>query len=105
MNAPDVPGHLQFAFGLHLDLQRFPYKIATGRPGEVTETKYPISTQLKSELQSRSASKIGFQIGVAVPVTLVMRGDGIDGASGLTTGSDLSTAGLGDLRVEVKGQM
>jgi len=105
LNAPDVPSHLQFAFGLHLDLQRFPYKIATGRPGEATETKYPISTQLKSELHLALGIKDRVQIGVAVPVTLVMRGDGVDGASGLTTGTDLSTAGLGDLRVEAKGQI
>src|SRR5438552_10009310 len=50
LSSPDVPNHLQFAFGLHFDLQRFPYKIATGRAGATTETKYPISTQLKSEL-------------------------------------------------------
>jgi OmpA-OmpF porin, OOP family len=105
LSSPDVPNHLQFALGLHLDFQRFPYKIATGRPGEATETKYPIRTQLKSELHLAIGLIDRLQVGVAVPVTLVMRGDGIDGASGLSTGSDLSTAGLGDLRVEVKGQI
>src|SRR3954469_1142582 len=105
LSSPDVPNHLQFVLGLHFDLQRFPYKIATGRPNETTETKYPISTQLKSELHLAIGLIDRLQIGVAVPVTLAMRGDGIDGASGVTTGSDLSTAGLGDLRIEVKGQI
>ena len=105
LDAADVPGHEQLSFGLVFDLQRFPYKISTGRPGAKAETQYPLSTELKSELHLALGLFDRVQLGVAVPFVLAIRGDGISGDTGLTTGNDLSAAGLGDVRVEVKAQL
>jgi len=105
LDAPDVLSHTQFSVGLFLDLQRFPYKLATGRPEQPKEIKYPISTEFKSDLHAAIGLFDRLQVGLSLPIVLAMRGDGIDGASGLSTGTDLSTGGLGDLRIDIKGQI
>jgi len=107
LDAPDVLAHKLFSVGLVFDFQRFPYKIQTGRPNSMgaPQTQYPLSTELKSDLQLAIGLFDRVQVGVGVPVVLAMRGDGINGDSGLTSSDGLSTAGLGDIRVEVKGQL
>src|SRR3569623_480944 len=107
LDAPDVLAHKLFSAGLFFDFQRFPYKIDTGRPNAAgtPQTQYPLSTELKSELQLALGLFDRFQVGLGVPVVLAMRGDGGNGDSGLTSDDALSTAGLGDIRVEVKGQI
>ena len=60
----------------------------------------------KSERAAMVADMLDrFQIGLALPLTLAINGDEVDANMGLATGDRFSTAGLGDLRIEAKGQL
>src|SRR6476469_2025131 len=67
LDAPDVLAHKLFSVGLIFDFQRFPYKIETGRPNAAgtPQTQYPLSTELKSELQLALGLFDRFQVGLS----------------------------------------
>src|SRR3569623_2288967 len=107
LDAPVVLAHKLFSAGLFFDYQRFPYKIDTGRPNAAgtPQTQYPLSTELKSELQLALGLFDRFQVGLGVPVVLVLRGDGVSGDSGLTSDDAQSTAGQQHIRDEQNRQI
>lgn len=106
VDSPVVVAHRRLSYGLFFDYQRRPYKIATyDFLGAPLTSAYPIENQFKSELHAAIGLSDRFQIGLALPVTLALSGDTIDPSSGMPTGTQSSTRGFGDLRLEAKGQL
>jgi outer membrane protein OmpA-like peptidoglycan-associated protein len=107
VDAPEVPGHKQLSFGLIFDFQRNAYNVyaVDGNSGTSLQNSHLIGTQYRTELQAAIGLLDQFQLGVALPLTLGLRGDQVDSLMGLATGETYSTAGLGDLRIEAKGQL
>ncbi len=106
LDAPEVPGHKQLSFGLMFDYQRNAYDVyTTDGAGKLLQTSHLIGSQYRSELQAAMGLLDRFQIGMSLPITFWLDGDDVSSATGLATGSRYSTAGLGDLRIEGKGQL
>lgn len=105
IDAPEVPAHKLLSFGLFFDYQTDPYKVYAMQTGQPRLTTYLISSQFKSELQAAVGILDRFQVGVSLPITLTLSGQQIDPTMGVGNGLTLSTAGLGDLRIEAKGQL
>ena len=107
IDAPEVPNDKQLSFGLVFDFQRNPYKLVAtdGNTGRALQTNYLIASQYRTELQAAIGLLDRFQIGLALPLTLSLKGDDIDPSTGLTNGGQFSSSGVGDPRIEAKGQL
>ena len=109
LDSPEVLAHKRTSLGLVFDFQRHPYRLnATDQnTGNALPTSYPIRSQIRGELQAAVGLFDQFQLGIALPLTFAIRGDEIDPGTGLPLGggSQLSTSGIGDLRIEAKGQI
>lgn len=107
LDAPEVPGHKRLTFGLIFDYQANAYQVRStdGNTNAVLQTANLIKSQYKTEVQVALGLLDQFQIGLALPVTWLLTGDVVDERMGLATGETLSKTGLGDLRIEGKGQL
>ena len=107
LDAPDVPAHQRFTFGLIFDYQANAYRVRSidGNSGAVLQTANLVANQYKTELQAAVGLLDRFQVGVSLPVTWLLNGDVVNATMGLATGERLSRTGLGDLRIEGKGQL
>ncbi|MEO5767485.1 MAG: thrombospondin type 3 repeat-containing protein [Polyangia bacterium] len=106
IDATEVPGHRLFSFGLIFDYQANAYRVQTVDAN--TNRSYianAVENQVKSELQVAMGLLDQFQLGLSMPLTLVINGNQVSNDTGLATTDRMSTAGLGDLRVEGKGQL
>jgi hypothetical protein len=99
VDTADVPTHKQLSFGLLLHYQARPYVIYT--EGAVPSTTSVVKSQLMADLSAAMGLGDRVQIGLDLPFTASLKGDGVDGF-GMPNGEKLDTNGLGDLRVEVK---
>lgn len=107
IDAPEVPAHKQLSLGLHFVYQRNAYEVFSqeGMPPNLLQTVHLIGTQYRSELHAAIGLLDRFQLGVALPFTYSLSGDDVDARTGLATGNRYSVSGLGDLRIEAKGQL
>jgi outer membrane protein OmpA-like peptidoglycan-associated protein len=108
VDTPEVPIHRQFSFGLVTDYQRHAYRIYSydfnsQMPIQGGEY-YPLANQLKSELQAAMGLLDKYQVGISLPFTALVNGDMINPMTGSRAGT-FSGSGLGDLRLEAKGQL
>src|SRR5882672_10226471 len=102
VDGAEVPEHKRLSFGLTLNYQRRPYTTFT--QGTTEGAAHVVDDQWTGELQGAIGLFDRFQLGLAVPYTLYLTGDDID-AMGVGTGGRLHENGLGDIRVEAKGQI
>lgn len=102
LDGAQVARHKQFALGLVGNYQREPFvlkalNVATG----AETTTAVVDHQLTTELVGAIGLQDKFQLGLALPVTPVMKGEDFN-AQGMPTGSKIEGGGLGDIRVEGK---
>jgi OOP family OmpA-OmpF porin len=102
IDGAEVAEHKRLSFGLTLNYQRRPYTTFT--QGTTEGAAHVVDDQLTGNLQAAIGLFDRFQLGVDVPYTLYLTGDDID-AMGVATGGRLHENGLGDIRVEGKGQI
>ncbi len=107
VDAPEVPADKRLTFGLMFDYQANAYRVQSvnGNSGATLQTANLVATQYRTELQVALGLLDKFQLGVSLPVTWLLTGDKVDANMGLATGDRLSETGLGDLRIEGKGQL
>jgi hypothetical protein len=103
IDSATVPAHKVFALGLMMNYQQSPFSLYNIDRGSLDETTVDvIDKQLTGEIHGAIGLLDRLQIGVAIPVTMFLEGQQFNGF-GQATGEDYSGAGLGDIRVEVKG--
>jgi hypothetical protein len=102
VDGAEVPEHKRLSFGLTLNYQRRPYQTFT--TGTTEGTSNLINHQATGELTAAIGLFDRFQVGVAVPYTLYLSGD-IVNDKGVATGERLRENGIGDTRIEAKGQL
>ncbi len=95
-----VPEHKLLSFGLSLNYQRHPY-IVTAANGQMTFASNLVDSQWTTELSAAMGLFGRYQAGIALPFTLFLSGDVVDGM-GIPTGQRLTETGIGNLRVEGK---
>jgi hypothetical protein len=107
LDAPEAPANKRFTFGLIFDYQANAYQVRTmnGNSGAPLQTANLVESQYRTDLQVALGLLDRFQVGVSLPVTWLLTGDVVDSSMGLATGERLSETGLGDLRIEGKGQL
>ena len=107
LDAPDVPAHQRFTFGLIFDYQANAYRVKSsdGNSGTTLQTANLVENQYKTEFQVAVGLLDRFQLGLSLPVTWRLTGDVVNSTMGLATGDNLAVTGLGDLRIEGKGQI
>ena len=107
LDAPEVPTHKQLSVGAFYDYQVDPYRISytTLRANSIADehVSHVVANQHKLELQGSIGLLDRFQVGVALPVTLVLNGEEVAAMGNNAAGSRFSATGLGDLRIEAKG--
>src|SRR3569623_2047088 len=101
LDAPDVLAHKLFSAGLFFDFQRFPYKIDTGRPNAAgtPQTQYPLSTELKSELQLALGLFDRYQVVLGVSAPTVKKDGYIGEMSATCRAMVMAQLALGRLRI------
>jgi hypothetical protein len=95
-----VPEHKLLSFGLSLNYQRHPF-IITATNGQTTFASNVVDSQWTTELSAAMGLFGRYQAGIALPFTLYLSGDVVDGM-GIPTGQRLTETGIGNLRVEGK---
>ncbi|HEY7375758.1 MAG TPA: thrombospondin type 3 repeat-containing protein [Polyangia bacterium] len=95
-----VPEHKLLSFGLSLNYQRHPF-IVTATNGQMTFASNLVDSQWTTELTAAMGLFGRYQAGIALPFTLYLSGDVVDGM-GIPTGARLTETGIGNLRVEGK---
>jgi len=108
VDAPDVARHKQLGFQLVLNYQLRPYVPYTQMPDQtgtpINVNANVVDQQVTAELAASVALFERVQIGFALPYTPFLRGDVVD-MQEHPTGQTQSAMGLGDLRIEAKGQL
>ena len=106
VDAPEVLDHKRTSYGLLFDYQRRPFALYTqDEMGKTLSTSYPVDNQVRAQLWGAIGLLDRFQIGLALPVSLYLSGQNVSTMTGESDGSTYSSAGLGDLRLEGKGQI
>ena len=99
----EVPFHKQFGLGLIFNYQRAPFAIYTVTgDSNLTMPIEVVRNQVSGELTGAIGLLDRFQIGLALPLTLLMEGDGHDVLGRPDPMAGLRSTGIGDLRVEGK---
>lgn len=102
VDSASVPAHKTFGLGLWFNYQRSPFSLYTVTGNDqLRQTVDVVEQQMTAELTGAVGLLDKLQLGVALPVTLLL--DGKSYTSAGQAGPDLSGAGVGDLRLEVKG--
>ncbi len=97
-----VPAHKQFHLGLITNYQRSPFSIYTQVAGESLKRNVDVvRNQATSELTGAIGLVERFQLGFAIPMTLVMDGEQYT-QNGQASGVGLTGKGIGDVRLEGK---
>jgi OOP family OmpA-OmpF porin len=96
----EVPEHKRLSFGLGLVYQLRPYTTYT--QGTTAATSHIVDSQTTGQLSAAIGLFDRFQVGLALPYTLYLSGDVVDGM-GVPTTQRLTENGLGDARLEAKG--
>jgi OOP family OmpA-OmpF porin len=102
VDGAEVAEHKRLSFGLWLNYQRRPYTTFT--QGTTEGAAHVVDDQWTGDLQGAIGLFDRFQLGLSVPYTLYLSGDDI-GAMGVANGGRLHENGLGDIRIEGKGQI
>ena len=83
LDAPEVPIHKQLSVGAFYDYQVDPYRISytTLRANSIADehVSHVVANQHKLELQGSIGLLDRFQVGLALPVTLVLNGEEVSG--------------------------
>jgi hypothetical protein len=106
LDGAEVLEHKLFNFGLVANYERQPlsYTLATlGSPAAST-TVVPVQNLSMAELSAAMGLFNRFEVGVALPLAISWGGDAYDGY-GARTGPASNVYGVGDLRVEGKGEV
>jgi len=107
LDSAEVLEHRLWHFGLVANYERQPFSYTQSGPDTTVSatTVVPVRDLAMAELVAAVGLYNRFEIGAALPVALSWGGDGFD-AYGRSTGtSAASVTGLGDLRVEGKGEI
>jgi hypothetical protein len=107
LDSAEVLEHRLWHFGLVANYERQPFSYTQSSPDTTASatTVVPVRDLAMAELVAAVGLYNRFEIGAALPVALSWGGDGFD-AYGRSTGtSAASVTGLGDLRVEGKGEI
>jgi OmpA-OmpF porin, OOP family len=99
LDAPTVPEHKLFGFGLVLHYQHRPYSVFT--QGANPTQSHLIDHQLTTDLTAAMGLFGRYQVGFALPFTPYLAGDEIT-ETGMPRFSRLTESGIGDVRVEGK---
>jgi hypothetical protein len=97
-----VPDHKRLSFGLELNYQQRPFSAFT--QGQSPGTTHVIDNQVSTELQAAIGLFSRYQIGLAVPFTLFLDGDEVNGM-GMPANLHLRESGIGDPRLQFKAHI
>ena len=103
LDSADVPGHLRFNVGLLTNYQYGAFALDSTLKDSTTQLDV-VRHQAMAEIYGAVGLLNLFEIGVAVPMTLYLSGDGFD-HEGQPTGASINARGIGDVRVEGKAAL
>jgi hypothetical protein len=106
LDGAEVLEHKLFHFGFLTNYQSQPlsYDLSTPDGSNSTSTLTPIQNLVSAELVAAMGLFNRLEVGVALPLAVSWGGDAVD-AYGMRSGSAPAVRGLGDLRVEAKGEV